>query len=145
MRLIICIGNPLAEEDAAGSAVHEFLGRQALPTGVELVDGGLRGLDLLGLVEASERVVFVDSVSGWGAPGEVVALDPPQLQEAVARRYEHATGFTYLLRSLPHLVDPPVPFRVIGLEWEAGPEAVEKAARLALEAVVEVGAVGAGR
>lgn len=129
---IICIGNPLAEADDAGPAVHARLAREALPAGVELVEGALRGLDLVGLVEGSERVAFVDSVSGWAEPGEVVVLDGADLEAVEPVRYGHAAGFAYLLRALPHLLGRPVPLRVIGLEAPVRPAAVERAAALAV-------------
>ena len=132
MRRIICIGNAFAGLDSAGAEVFGRLSRERLPEDVEVVDGGLRGIDLLGLVERSERVVFVDSLSGWGPPGSVQVLDAVDLQEAPAGAYEHAAGFVYLLRSLPYLVQRPVPVWVVGLEAPASPAAVDEAARLAL-------------
>lgn len=133
MKRIICIGNAFAESDAAGPAVHQRLALETLPDDIELVAGGLGGIDLLGLVEGSERVAFVDAISGWGAPGEVVLLEGAELQGAAACRYEHAAGFAYLLRALPHLLKPvPVPLCLVGLELPVLPAAIEKAARLAL-------------
>lgn len=143
MKRIICIGNPIAGSDAAGPAVFERLSREPLPADVELVDGGLGGIDLLGLVEGSERVVFVDAVTGWAPPGTVVVLEGADLQEATAGRYEHQAGFAYLLRALPHLLKPPVPVRVVGLESPAGPRAVERAAMLAVNFTAVAGPASA--
>lgn len=129
---IICIGNPHAAGDDAGAAVHAQLAGTELPAGVELVDGGLRGVDLIGLAATAARVVFVDAVSGWARPGEVVELEGAGLAAAEPSRYDHGSGFAYLLRALPHLLERPVPLRVVGLEAPVGPASVARAADLAL-------------
>ena len=132
MRRIICIGHPFAESDSAGARVFARLAAVELPPDVEVVDGGLRGIDLLPLVESSERVVFVDTISGFAAPSEVVALEADALDEVDSHRCDHAGGFSYLLRALPHMVRPPVPVSLVGLEGPAGEEACDEALRLAL-------------
>ena len=42
---------------------------QPLPAGIELIEGGLAGLNLLPLLERGGRVVFVDAVSGFYRTG----------------------------------------------------------------------------
>jgi hydrogenase maturation protease len=138
MKRIICIGNAFQDGDSAGAQVLARLAGEALPGDVEVVDGGLRGIDLLRLVETSERVAFVDSVQGFAAPGAVVELDEEALEEAGFEGYGHGGGFSYLLRALPNLVAPPVPLRLIGLEAPVSAGAVEDAARRALAFVGRV-------
>ncbi len=134
MTRIVCIGNRHHPEDEAGPRVHSLLRAAALPSGVELVDGGTGGLNLLACVERAGRVVFVDSVSGFGRPGEVLVLDPEEVTAAASPRYDHAAGLAYLLRILPVVCEGPAPEVVIvGVEGQADPAAVTMAAELALK------------
>lgn len=135
MKRIICVGNPFDRTDSAGYRVFARLAGKDLPRDVEVVDGGLRGIDLLALVQASERVAFVDSVSGFGQPGEVVTLEGDALLDTDAARCDHPGGFAYLLRALPYLFQPPVPVRLIGLEGSANERGCEEAAQRALSFV----------
>lgn len=147
VRRIICIGHPFAESDSAGARVFARLAAAELPPDVEVVDGGLRGIDLLSLVESSERVVFVDTVSGFAAPGDVVALEADSLEDVDSHGCDHAGGFSYLLRSLPYLIQPPVPVSLIGLEGPVDEEACDEAHRLALALITRPAAAalsGAG-
>lgn len=129
---IVCIGNPFVEEDAGGSRVFALLRSRELPPGVEAIDGGLASPSLFLLAEGARRLVFVDSVSGWAAPGSVVELAAEDVIESDPGVYGHAAGLAFLLRTLP-LVSSPVPgISVIGLETPAIRESVEIAADLAI-------------
>lgn len=135
MRRIICIGSRFVAADAAGPLVFDRLAAAALPPGAELVDGGLRGIDLLPLVDGCEQVVFVDGVDGYGAaPGDVVLLDAAAAAEALAyRSFDHAAGLAYLLGVLPAVCERAVPdVRVVGIEGWPDEAAVRRAADLAL-------------
>lgn len=79
--LIICIGNALAADDGAGSAVYEELQRSRLPQGVRLCFLGLGGIDILDQLEGEERLVVVDAVQLGGDPGTVHVLDWQDIPE----------------------------------------------------------------
>jgi len=122
---IICVGNRHVAGDDLGPRVHALLARSRLPQGIELVDGGLLGLDLLWAVEGAGRAVFVDAVAGFAPPGEVVMLG----REAVAAlaegdgegRWGHDAGLPYLFHLLPRVCDGAMPeVMLIGMEAPAG-------------------------
>ncbi len=109
--------------DSAGSRVLAHLAGEVLPPGVDLVDGGLGGLNLLGLLDGVERVVFVDSVRGLATEDGVVTLDLPQVLEAIEPEpaYGHANGLAYLLRVLPVAGPRPLPcIHLVGVEAPVG-------------------------
>jgi hydrogenase maturation protease len=134
MRRIICVGNRYRVGDDAGPRVYDHLSQRPLPPGVELYDGGLGGLNLLGLVETAGRAVFVDNVRGFGAPGEVLVLGAADLPDDPGQAFDHASGLGYLLRVLPRVCPGPLPeVSIVGIEGEADAESVERAAALALE------------
>lgn len=92
---IVCIGNPYQPADWVGPAVHGILGTQALPDGIELIDGGLQGLNLLRVLDGTGRVIFADTLAGETA-GACTVIDDP-LAAADALRFDHAGGLGYLL------------------------------------------------
>jgi len=106
-----------------------------LPTGVEVVEGGLAGLSLLPHLEQGGRVVFVDAVAGFAEPGTVVILDH---QEVIATlddiHYNHEAGLPYLLSVLPQACDGELPEEIVlvGLEGELDAQVIEEAAELSL-------------
>jgi hydrogenase maturation protease len=138
MTRIVCIGNRHHPEDDAGPRVYSRLHAAVLPPGIELIDGGLNGLNLLRCLEGADRVVFVDTVSGFGRPGELVVLDPHEGEAVASLPYDHTSGLAYLLRVFPALCDSPAPeVRIVGIEGPAEAEAISAAAGLALRLAVE--------
>lgn len=131
---IICVGNRLVPGDDLGPRVHDLLAGSALPAGIELVDGGLLGLDLLRAVEGSARAVFVDCVEGFAPPGEVVALGRDEVSDLADGAWGHEAGLPYLFRLLPLVCDGEMPeVTLIGAGHPARTEAV--AARALEEAL----------
>ena len=135
---IICIGNRFVAEDAAGPAVYDRLRQsQPLPADIELVDGGLMGLNLLPFLERGGRVVFVDAVQGFGKVGDVVLLGRDQIDRAEAvERFDHGASLAYLLAIAPQVCEGDLPEEIVlvGVEGMATPHAIELAATLSLNA-----------
>jgi len=131
---IICVGNRFKPGDDAGPRVYDYLAERDLPDGVELIDGGLAGINLLGLVESAQRVVFVDSLKGFAGPGEVVVLDGVAEAGGMDVSYGHSGGLGYLLKALPEVCegDPP-PVLVVGMEGDADGPGIASLARTCLE------------
>lgn len=133
---IICIGNRFVAEDAAGLAVFDELEKmQPLPPQIELIEGGLAGLNLLPLLEQGGRVVFVDSVKGFTQSGEIILLD---CRDGVTTddtgHFDHGAGLAYLLAVLPKVSDGELPKELVlvGLEGQCTGKTIERAARLSL-------------
>lgn len=75
--LVAGIGNVFLGDDGFGvEVVHRLAGRE-LPEGVEVVDFGIRGMDLAyALHDDYDLVVFVDATPRGGEPGTVYLLEP---------------------------------------------------------------------
>ena len=56
-----------------------------LPENVEVLEGGVLGLDLLDYLEEREKVVVVDAVDGGDAPGTVSRLTRADIEEGKIR------------------------------------------------------------
>ena len=131
---ILCIGNRYVGGDDFGPRVYDTLAGMARPTDVEIVDGGLAGLNLLRYLEDGRPVVFVDAVSGFAPLGEITVIDGDLIASLATGHFGHEAGLPFLLRVLPAVVDNPPPrIRLIGCEGGASDDTVLSAARLCLQ------------
>src|SRR3954462_6546260 len=79
--LVAGIGNVFFGDDGFGVAVAAELNGRSLPRGVDVVDFGIRGMDLVfALGEGYDVAVFVDAVPRGEQPGTVFLIEP-QLEE----------------------------------------------------------------
>ncbi len=74
--VILGLGNSLRGDDGVGPAVIEWLDRQALPPGVETIDGGTSGLDIVSMLMGRGRAIIVDAANVGQAPGQWVRFTP---------------------------------------------------------------------
>jgi hydrogenase maturation protease len=75
--LVAGIGNIFLGDDGFGVAVARRLARRELPTGVEVADFGIRGMDLAYALQADyDAVVFVDTAPRGEAPGTISVIEP---------------------------------------------------------------------
>lgn len=73
---ILGLGNILMGDEGIGvHAVRAFEQRYILPEGVEVVDGGVAGLDLIPFIEGRDKVLMVDAVNSGREPGYIVILE----------------------------------------------------------------------
>jgi hydrogenase maturation protease len=143
VRRIVCVGSRLVPEDGAGPAVYDLLASAPLPAGIEVIDGALMGLSLLRAADGAESLVFVDAVSGFGAPGEVLLLPAAEVAFGAASD-DHAGGLPGLLALIPVACEPPPrALCVVGLEYPWDGESLARAAALAVATVkAEASATG---
>lgn len=136
---ILCIGNRFVGEDDFGPRVYDTLAGMERPAGVDIVDGGLAGLNLLRYLEDGKPVVFVDAVSGFAPVGEITVIDGDIIARQATGKFGHEAGLPFLLHVLPAVVDNPPPrIRLIGCEGGASDDMVLDAARLSLQLALEV-------
>ena len=75
--LVAGVGNIFLGDDGFGVEVVRRLAERELPEGVEVVDFGIRGMDLAyALQEDYEVVVFVDATPRGEKPGTVYLIEP---------------------------------------------------------------------
>ena len=79
--LVAGIGNIFLGDDAFGVEVANRLAQRSQPTGVRVVDYGIRSYDLAyALMEEWDLVILVDALPRGGDPGTLYVLEP-QLPE----------------------------------------------------------------
>jgi len=77
--VVLGLGNPLMGDDGLGLAALERLREQWEIPGVELVDGGTWGMNLLPLVEESTNLILLDAIRSGDAPGTLVEWERDRL------------------------------------------------------------------
>jgi hydrogenase maturation protease len=132
---IICVGNRYRPEDSAGPLVYDQLMSGRLPGDIDVIDGGLAGLNLLRFMNGVDRVVFIDAVNGFGRPsGDVIILDVEDASRHADTIFGHGAGLSYFLRVLPEVHDGKLPeIFVVGIEGITDPDNILKAAKMSLK------------
>lgn len=75
--LVAGIGNVFLGDDGWGVALAGRLAARALPRGVDVVDFGIRGMDLAyAMQDDYDAVVFLDATPRGGPPGTLYVIEP---------------------------------------------------------------------
>jgi hydrogenase maturation protease len=83
--LVAGIGNVFLGDDAFGVVLADRLARRELPSGVEVIDYGIRGMDLAyAMQENYDAVVLLDAAPRGGQPGSLYVIEPQLDEEEVA-------------------------------------------------------------
>jgi hydrogenase maturation protease len=92
--LVLALGNPQRGDDGAGPAVLERLASEPVPDGVELLDGGLAGLETALHLQNRRRAIILDAADFGAAPGawRRVSLEALRLVPAEGAPGLHAAG-----------------------------------------------------
>jgi len=69
--LILGIGNILLCDEGAGVRAIERMRALALPEGVELLDGGTSGADLVDEIADRRKLIVIDAVNAEAVPGTI--------------------------------------------------------------------------
>ena len=131
---IICVGNRYRSDDSAGPMVYDQLISDGLPEDIEVIDGGLAGLNLLRFIHGADRVVFIDAVNGFKPSGGVIVLDAKDASQHTDAIFGHNAGLSYCLRVLPEIHDGKLPeIFVVGIEGAPSSDKILKAAEVSLK------------
>ena len=74
--LVAGIGNVFLGDDGFGVALAGRLARRTLPPGVEVVDFGIRGMDLAYALPEYDAAVLLDATPRGQAPGTLYVIEP---------------------------------------------------------------------
>lgn len=84
--LVLGLGNPLMGDDGVGLAVLSRLQQGWECEGVDLVDGGTWGMNLLPLIEDTGRLLLLDAIRLGVEPGTVHLLTRDQLPRYLSHK-----------------------------------------------------------
>lgn len=100
--LILGVGNILMADEGLGVHIVRHI-RDAgpdLPRGVELLDGGTAGYDLMGLMRDFDKIVIVDALGTDDAPGSIYRFTPADAAAVPARWSLHEAGIMNVIQAL---------------------------------------------
>jgi hydrogenase maturation protease len=83
--VVIGLGNPLMADDGVGLAALERLRAAGVP-GIELVDGGTWGMNLLPVIESADRLLLLDAIAAGGQPGTLHVLERARIPRYLATK-----------------------------------------------------------
>lgn len=116
--VVLGLGNLLCRDDGVGLHALKLLQeRLEVTTVVEWVDGGVLGLDLLPLVEASRNLLVLDSIDAGQPAGTLIRMDRDEIPLFLGiKMSEHQVSFHEVL-ALAHLRDTlPEYLHLIGVQ-----------------------------
>ncbi len=116
--VVLGIGNILNRDEGVGVRAVESLREQiGEPDGIDLIDGGVLGLELLPIVESTPRLLILDAVDAGREPGTVIELageDIPQYTKV--KMSQHQVTFQEVLALAGMRDSLPPELRLIGVQ-----------------------------
>lgn len=93
--LILGIGNILFSDEGFGIHVlYKLLGNYTFPPEVTLEDGGVLGLNLLGIISKADHLIVIDAIRHSGKPGDLYRLEKDEVPERIrAKNSLHQVDF----------------------------------------------------
>lgn len=97
--LVLGIGNILLQDEGLGVRALERLTQDyCVPSAIQLVDGGVMGLDLLPYLEDLSTLLVIDAVQIGQPPGTLIRLEGDAIPAALALKMSmHQAGLQELL------------------------------------------------
>jgi len=117
--LVLGIGNVLLRDEGVGVHVVRAMEKEPLPDGVELLDGGTAGADLLDVVSDRIKLVVVDALDADVPPGTILRMTPEDLATPSAGVSLHEFGIAETLAMAGHLKCEPRDVTIIAVKpWD---------------------------
>ena len=117
--MVLGIGCTLYSDEGFGVRVVEKMEQEFIfPDDVLLVDGGVLGINLLGVISKPRHLIVVDAINNKGEPGDVYRLDGNAIPERIrAKNSLHQVDFLEAL-TLCQALDHVPETVIIGVEPE---------------------------
>ena len=81
---VLGVGNILYQDDGVGIRVIEKLEAEyEFPDNVLIVDGGVLGINLLGVISNAVKLIVVDTVLNKGRPGDLHRLEHEEIPDRI--------------------------------------------------------------
>ena len=117
--MILGVGCILYSDEGFGVRVIETLQeRYEFPDNVLVVDGGVLGINLLGVISKPDRLIVVDAIRNKGKPGDLYRLEGEAIPERIrAKNSLHQVDFLEAL-TLCQALDKVPETVIVGVEPE---------------------------
>ena len=115
--LILGLGNILLSDEGVGVRLVETLAdRYTLPEGVEVLDGGTSGMELLDAIANRDSLIVCDAINADAEPGAILCLRDDDIPALFRQRLSpHQLGLADLLATLTLSGEAPAKMTLIGI------------------------------
>lgn len=116
--VVLGIGNTILSDEGVGVRAAEALQeRFELPEGVEVIDGGTAGMELLGPLSGTDVLLVLDAIKAGRPPGTVVKLAGDEVPVFFRSKLSpHQVSISDVLAGLEFSGDRPGDLVLIGVE-----------------------------
>lgn len=116
--VILGIGNTILSDEGVGVHAAQWLREQcALPAGVEVIDGGTAGMELLEPLADADLLLVLDAVKSGRAPGSIVCLTGREVPVFFRSKLSpHQVSICDVLASLEFAGHAPRDLVLVGVE-----------------------------
>ena len=128
---MVGIGNLIMTDDAAGiHAVGALRTHYDFPEGVELIDGGTKGIELLPYLEGAARMMLIDAVDFREPPGTIRMIEGDEIKAFLDLKFSvHQIGIPDMLFALEFKGIKPPEMCLLGIQ----PASLETGTRMTPE------------
>ena len=97
--LVLGVGNLLLMDEGVGvRALDAIEDRFEIPAGVELMDGGTSGMELLGYIQGRDALIILDAVTCNEPPGTIVRMEGDEVPALFRKKISpHQLGLSDLI------------------------------------------------
>ncbi len=137
--LVLGVGNLLMQDEGIGvHVVHRLEREYRFPEGVQVLDGGTSGMELMEPIANSRYLIVVDAVKNGCPAGTLIRLTGAEVPTFFNNRLSpHQLALSDVLAALRLTGEEPERVTIIGIE----PETIELGTELSPALVGEVGAL----
>jgi len=115
--VVLGMGNLLLSDDGMGIHALQYLERDPrVPPGIEFVDAGTFGVELIGYTAGATRLIVLDSVNVGAAPGTLIRMEGDELEGLPPAGNVHDLSLADLMMALRLLNQEPKEVILIGIQ-----------------------------
>lgn len=115
--MVLGVGNLIHTDDGVGvHAIRKLQADARVPSGVELMDGGTFGIELLAYLENCSKLLLLDAVDLGRSPGTLVRMTAEDLFGLPGGASVHQLGIADLLAILPVVSNAPKEVVLLGVQ-----------------------------
>lgn len=115
--VVLALGNLIRSDDGIGLvALKRLESDPRVPSSVELVEGGTKGLELVAYVSGASRLLVLDAVDVGALPGTVLRLRQEDLRRLPGNGSVHELALADILNALRMLAEEPQETVLLGVQ-----------------------------
>lgn len=115
--LVLALGNPIRSDDGVGIAALRLLEKDPrVPSAVELLEGGTKGLELVSYIAGMFRLLVLDAVDVDAAAGTIVSVRGNEIRTLPGNGNVHDLALADILNALRLMGQEPPEVVLLGMQ-----------------------------